>query len=66
MSLGPGPLADMLSSGVSRMALEELLLVFAAVIRRARPGEAAVMGDFSWAGLIPARGCKARQEGRER
>lgn len=46
--------------------MEELLLVFAAVIRRARPGEAAVMGDFSWAGLIPARGCKVRQEGRER
>jgi len=48
MSLGPGFLALVLcSSGTSRMALEELLLVFAGVIRRAWPGEAAMVGIIS-------------------
>lgn len=47
MSLGPGLLAFALSSpGTSRMALEELLLVFAGVTRRVWPGEAAMVGDI--------------------
>lgn len=48
MSPGPGPLAPALSSsGTSEMALEELLLVFAGVIRGVWPREGAVVGDIS-------------------